>query len=128
MYLTIVFLISIMVKYKIRSQPSIAKKYGYLWITLILFSGSILGQWYFGFITDQSWEENLRDTLENWQSEFLQLMWQVGELTYLWYVGSPQSKEEEERNTEMLQWIINKVDSENAEDFLAEMERKYPKK
>jgi hypothetical protein len=55
-------------------------------------------------------------------------MWQVGELTYLWYVGSPQSKEEEERNTEMLQWIINKVDSENAEDFLAEMERKYPKK
>jgi hypothetical protein len=55
-------------------------------------------------------------------------MWQVGGLTYLWYVGSPQSKEEEERNTEMLQWIINKVDSENAEDFLAEMERKYPKK
>ncbi len=95
---------------------------------LILFSGSILGQWYFGFITDQSWEENLRDTLENWQSEFLQLMWQVGGLTYLWYVGSPQSKEEEERNTEMLQWIINKVDPENAEDFLAEMERKYPKK
>jgi hypothetical protein len=24
--------------------------------------------------------------------------------------------------------IINKVDPENAEDFLAEMERKYPKK
>jgi hypothetical protein len=117
-----------MVKYKIRSQPSIAKKYGYLWITLILFSGSIFGQWYFGFITDQSWEENLRDTLENWQSEFLQLMWQVGGLTYLWYVGSPQSKEEEERNTEMLQWIIKKVDPEDAEQFLAEMERKYPKK
>jgi hypothetical protein len=115
-------------KYKIRSQRSIAKKYGYLWITLILFSGSILGQWYFGFITDQSWEDNLRDTLENWQSEFLQLMWQVGGLTYLWYVGSPQSKEEEERNTEMLQWIIKKIDPENAEDFLAEMERKYPKK
>jgi hypothetical protein len=37
-----------MVKNKIRSQPSIAKKYAYLWITLILFSGSILGQWYFG--------------------------------------------------------------------------------
>jgi hypothetical protein len=117
-----------MVKYKIRSQPSIAKKYGYLWITLILFSGSIFGQWYFGFITDQSWEDNLRDTLENWQSEFLQLMWQVGGLTYLWYVGSPQSKEEEERNTEMLQWIIKKVDPEDAEQFLAEMERKYPKK
>jgi hypothetical protein len=70
----------------------------------------------------------MRDTLENWQSEFLQLMWQVGGLTYLWYVGSPQSKEEEERNDEMLQWIIKKVDPENAEDFLAEMKKKYPKK
>jgi hypothetical protein len=39
--------------------------------------------------------------------DFLQLIWQVGGLTYLWYIGSPQSKEEEEeRNQEMLQWII----------------------
>ena len=53
--------------------------------------------------------ENLRDTFENWQSEFLQLIWQVGGLTYLWYIGSPQSKEEEERNQEMLQWIIKRV-------------------
>ena len=34
----------------------------------------------------------MRDTLENWQSEFLQLIWQVVALTYLWYIGSPQSK------------------------------------
>lgn len=38
-----------------------------------------------------------RDTLENWQSEFLQLVWQVAGLTYLLYVGSPQSKEEDDR-------------------------------
>ena len=38
-----------------------------------------------------------RDTLENWQSEFLQLMWQVGGLAFLLYVGSPQSKEGDER-------------------------------
>jgi hypothetical protein len=38
--------------------------------------------------------------------DFLQLIWQVGD-NYLWYIGSPQSKEEEEeRNQEMLQWII----------------------
>ena len=72
--------------------------------------------------------ENLRDTFENWQSEFLQLIWQVGGLTYLWYIGSPQSKEEEERNQEMLQWIIKKLDPQKSEEFLKEMEEKYPKK
>jgi hypothetical protein len=124
LYLTDVFHKSVMVKYK----RSIAKKYAYLWITLVLFSGSIVGQWYFGFVTNQSWQDNLRDTLENWQSEFLQLIWQVAGLTYLWYVGSPQSKEEEERNDEMLRWIAKKVDPENAEKFLLEMDEKYPKK
>jgi len=114
-----------MINYKKRG---IAKKYGYLWITLILFTGSILGHWYFGFVTGQSWQENLRDTIKNWQSEFLQLIWQVGALTYLWYVGSPQSKEEEERNSEMLQWIIKKVDPKNADALLEGMEKKYPKK
>ena len=109
-------------------RPSRAKKYGYFWITLILFSGSILGHWYYGFSTGQSFQENLRDTFENWQSEFLQLMWQVGGLAFLWHVGSPQSKEEEERNQEMLQWIIKRLDPEKAEEFIKEMEEKYPKK
>ena len=124
LYLSNVLLRSIMKKYK----HSIAKKYGFFWVTLILFSGSILGQWYFGFITSQSWQDNLRDTFENWQSEFLQLMWQVAGLTFLWYVGSPQSKEEEERNNEMLQWLVRKVDPQNAEKFLSEIDNKFPKK
>ena len=93
-----------------------------------MFSGSILGHWYFGFVTSQSWQDNLRDTFENWQSEFLQLMWQVAGLTFLWYVGSPQSKEEEERNSEMLQWLVRKMDPKNAEEFLSEIDNKYPKK
>ena len=38
-----------------------------------------------------------RDIMENWQSEFLQLMWQVAGLSFLLYVGSPQSKESSER-------------------------------
>ena len=113
-----------MKKYK----HSIAKKYGFFWVTLILFSGSIIGQWYFGFVTSQSWQDNLRDTFENWQSEFLQLMWQVAGLTFLWYVGSPQSKEEEERNNEMLQWLVRKMDPKYADEFLAEIDHKYPKK
>jgi hypothetical protein len=89
-----------------------------------LFAGSLFGQWYFGFVPSQSWQENLRDRLESWQSEFLQLIWQVAALAYLWYVGSPQSKEDEERNDKMLRWIVKKVDPQNAENFLTEMEKK----
>jgi hypothetical protein len=70
----------------------------------------------------------MRDTFENWQSEFLQLIWQVAGLTYLWYIGSPQSKEEEERNQEMLQWIMRNIDRQKAEIFIKELEQKYPKK
>ncbi|MGZ5500440.1 MAG: hypothetical protein ACXWEW_04750 [Nitrososphaeraceae archaeon] len=58
----------------------------------------------------------------------MQLIWQVGGLTYLWYIGSPHSKEEEERNQEMLQWIIKRLEPSKAEEFLKEMEEKYPKK
>ena len=38
-----------------------------------------------------------RDTLENWQSEFLQLLWQIVGLAYFLYVGSPASKENDDR-------------------------------
>ena len=53
-------------------------------------------------------------TFENWQSEFLQLIWQVAGLSYLWYIDSPESKEEE-RNQEMLQWIVKKLDPQKSE-------------
>jgi F0F1-type ATP synthase membrane subunit a len=110
------------------SNRSILKKYAFLWITLILFSGSFIGHWYYGFTTGNTWQENMRDTFENWQSEFLQLIWQVVALTYFWYIGSPQSKEEEERNQEMLQWIMKRIDRQKAEEFMLELEQKYPKK
>jgi hypothetical protein len=79
-------------------------------------------------MTGNIWEDNMRETLENWQSEFLQLIWQVVALTYLWYIGSPQSKEEEERNQEMLEWIMKNIDRQKAEEFMQELEQKYPKK
>jgi F0F1-type ATP synthase membrane subunit a len=78
-------------------------------------------------MTGNTWEDNMRETLENWQSEFLQLIWQVVALTYLWYIGSPQSKEEEERNQEMLEWIMKNIDRQKAEEFMQELEQKYPK-
>ncbi|GGE53272.1 hypothetical protein GCM10007276_32900 [Agaricicola taiwanensis] len=72
---------------------------------------SIAGHWYFGwkaFVSEQLahnqpvemseyWIIMGRDTFENWQSEFLQLLWQVGGLAYFLYLGSPQSKEGDDR-------------------------------
>ena len=83
------------------------KKYAYGWITLGFFLGSLALHWMFGWqafaneaaqhgqIPQQSEyiDEMLRDTFENWQSEFLQLLWQVVGLAYFLYVGSPASRE-----------------------------------
>jgi len=68
-----------------------------------------------------------RDTLENWQSEFLQLMWQVGGLATFLYVGSPQSKEGDERKEELLNLILQRVDPENAKQLIRNLEKRYPK-
>lgn len=78
-------------------------KRGYLWVTLALFVISLGFHWsfaWFSYLNEQK-EHNqpveisayfnmtFRDTMENWQSEFLQLIWQVAGLSILWYVGSP---------------------------------------
>jgi len=87
------------------------RKYAYAWITLAFFVVSFGLHWGFGwaaFVNEahaqgQSVElsgylvEMGRDTFENWQSEFLQLLWQVVGLAYFLYVGSPSSKENDDR-------------------------------
>jgi len=87
------------------------KKYGYAWLTLGFFLGSFALHWYFGwqsFVAEAAdhgqvpktgnyFDQMLRDTFENWQSEFLQLLWQVCGLAYFLYVGSPASKENDDR-------------------------------
>ena len=55
----------------------------------------------------------VRDIMENWQSEFLQLMWQVAGLSFLLYVGSPQSKESSERIEEKIDLIMKKLQERN---------------
>jgi hypothetical protein len=72
--------------------------------------------------------ETLRDTMENWQSEFLQLMWQVAGLSILWYIGSSQSKESDDRLEEKIDLLIQKLDSEKGKQLIQELERKYPRK
>lgn len=124
------------------TPKNIWTKYSYLWITLILFIGSLVGHWifaWFSFVNEQVAHnqpievseyliQTLRDTMENWQSEFLQLIWQVAGLAYLFYIGSPQSKEGDERMEEKLDMILKAVDEKNAADIIKKLEKKYPKK
>jgi hypothetical protein len=86
-------------------------KYSYAWLTLAFFLVSLVLHWHFGWqaFQDEAREhgqvaefgafvtEAARDTFENWQSEFLQLLWQVVGLAYFLYLGSPSSKENDDR-------------------------------
>ena len=118
------------------------KEYSFLWVTLILFFASLGGHW---FLAWQAFKQEQaahrepvdvreflvevgRDTLENWQSEFLQLMWQVAGLAFLFHVGSPQSKEGDERREEKLDRILEAVDAARAAEIIAQLDRRYPKK
>jgi hypothetical protein len=121
---------------------SVWKKFGFAWVTIGFLVISIIGHWLFGwfaYVDEQQVHqapveaggyviEMLRDTFENWQSEFLQLLWQVVGLTILLYVGSPQSKESEDRSEAKLDAILRKVDPEGADKTLAAISRKYPDK
>lgn len=121
-------------------HASIWKKYGYVWVTLALFIGSLMGHWIFAWHAYKEEQashgepvetkgyliEVSRDTLENWQSEFLQLIWQVAGLAFLYYVGSPQSKEGDARKEEKIDRILSAVDPKNAEKIIRELDEKYP--
>lgn len=122
-------------------QYGFFRKKGYVWVTLIFFIFSLALHWIFGWeafkneqlthaqpvIFSDYLMEMMRDTMENWQSEFLQLIWQVAGLSFLLYIGSPQSKEGDDRKEEKLDFIIHKLDPENAAKLLREWETKYPK-
>jgi hypothetical protein len=122
-------------------QMSIWRKKSYVWITLIFFLFSLTVHWIFGWeafkneqlahgepiIFNDFLVEIIRDTAENWQSEFLQLIWQVAGLAFLLYVGSPQSKEGDDRKEEKLDYIIRKLDPENYSKLMKDWEIRYPK-
>lgn len=92
-------------------RPRFLKAYGFGLVTAALFliawSGQFVaqlvafrneaGQHGEEFAWSQYWPEFLASTLENWQSEFLQLVWQAVGLAVLLLWGSSQSKESDER-------------------------------
>jgi len=122
--------------------PSLWKGYAYAWITLGLFLFTLAGHWIFGwfaYVDDQHAHSQPplvgpyliqmgRDTLENWQSEFLQLLWQVGGLALFLYLGSPQSREEDQRKEEKLDAILRRVFPEDADRLIAHLDEKYPRR
>jgi len=120
-------------------QHSLWRAYGYAWITLAFFAFSLVGHWLFGwfaFVQEQAEHgqpievtaymvEMLRDTFENWQSEFLQLLWQVGGLAFFLFLGSPQSKEGSDRLEAKIDVILRRVDPEDGEGVIRELDERY---
>ena len=121
-----------------KPKNTVWSKYGYLWTTLTLFVFSLAGHWIFGwyaFVNEQAEYgqapemaqfvvQAMRDTLENWQSEFLQLIWQVSGLALLYHIGSPQSKEGNDRLEEKVDLILQAV-STDAKSAIARVDRDY---
>ena len=115
------------------------KRYAYGWLTVGFFLISIVSHWLFGWYAylDEQTDLNaqvstsaylvlmLRDTFENWQSEFLQLIWQVVGLAYFLYVGSPASKENDDRMEAKVDALIRLVDKDKAEALIADLDERF---
>jgi hypothetical protein len=122
-----------------RNMGSTWTRYSYGWVTLGFFLISIIGHWLFGwfaYVDEQTAHgqpievpsyliEVTRDTLENWQSEFLQLLWQVGGLAFLLFLGSPQSKEGHDRIEAKIDEILRHVDPTGGDRKVAQIDELY---
>lgn len=114
-------------------------KYAYAWLTLLFFAVSFVLHWYFGwkaFVADElahggdpelgAWlDVMLRDTFENWQSEFLQLLWQVVGLAYFLYVGSPSSKENDDRLEAKVDALLRLQGGADSELLIEQLDKRY---
>jgi hypothetical protein len=120
-------------------RHSIWSRYGFAWVTAGFFLISLAGHWLFGwfaYVGEQQAHaqpvqvgeytvQMMRDTLENWQSEFLQLLWQVGGLALLLHLGSPQSKEGDDRMEAKIDAILLAVEPKKADKLLEEIDNEY---
>jgi hypothetical protein len=115
------------------------KKYAYAWLTLGFFAVSFGLHWTFGWFAfvDEAQQhgqtpelagyviEMSRDTFENWQSEFLQLLWQVVGLAYFLYVGSPSSKENDDRVEAKIDALLELVGEEKGKALIEQLDEKH---
>jgi hypothetical protein len=115
------------------------RRYAYAYLTAGFFLVSFFLHWLFGwyaFVEGQRAHgetpqlasylvEMGRDTFENWQSEFLQLLWQVVGLAYFLYVGSPSSKENDDRTEAKIDALLRLVGKERGEQLIAELDERF---
>jgi hypothetical protein len=120
-------------------KHTLFRRYGFAWVTAGFFVISLIGHWVFGwfaFVNEQQSKgqqvqmsdyvvEMSRDTLENWQSEFLQLLWQVAGLALLLHVGSPQSKEGDDRMEAKIDAILLAVAPDTGERTITRIDDSY---
>jgi hypothetical protein len=111
------------------ARPSIPKAYSFGLITGAFFLVSWAGQFIFQLIVQRneseqhgqpfSWSEYLpqffSSTLENWQSEFLQLVWQAAGLAMFYFWGSSQSKEGEDRVEAKIDRLLQEINVDPTE-------------
>jgi len=111
------------------ARPSIPKAYSFGFITGAFFLVSWAGQFIFQLIVQRNeseqhgqpftWSEYLpqffSSTLENWQSEFLQLVWQAAGLAMFYFWGSSQSKEGEDRVEAKIDRLLQEINVDPTE-------------
>jgi hypothetical protein len=121
------------------TRHSIWKRFGFAWVTGALFVITLSGHWVFGWFAYVNEQQALqqpielgaytiqmmRDTLENWQSEFLQLIWQVAGLAILLHVGSPQSKEGDDRMEAKIDAILLAIEPKKGDELLKRIDDEY---
>ncbi|HEU4651259.1 MAG TPA: DUF6766 family protein [Croceibacterium sp.] len=114
-------------------------KYSYAWLTLAFFLVSLVLHWHFGWQAFQEQArahgqlpqfaefvtEAARDTFENWQSEFLQLLWQVVGLAYFLYLGSPSSKENDDRLEAKIDELIRLQAGDSGEALIERIDHDF---
>jgi hypothetical protein len=122
-------------------RPGVLRGYSFAWVTAGFFIISFIGHWLLGWLAFANEQrahsqpvevseyvvQMTRDTLENWQSEFLQVLWQVAGLSFLLYVGSPQSKEGSERVEAKIDELLRCVEPKGADKLLAKLDRDFPR-
>jgi hypothetical protein len=121
------------------AKQGVLGKYAYAWLTLAFFAGSFALHWWFGWLAfvdeaNQHGQEPLvgeylvtmgRDTFENWQSEFLQLLWQVVGLAYFLYIGSPSSKENDDRLEAKVDALMKIAGGEEGKRLQDELDERF---
>jgi hypothetical protein len=79
-------------------------------VLAVLFLGSWVGQAVFQVgVLDESWPQFWASTLENWESEFLQLLTFMVLTSFLIFRGSPESRDSDDELSDKVDEILERL-------------------